>query len=307
MNARKKELSSIQRTLEGRGFEVVSLQQHWRHVYGEVFEGEARYFFKMASSTGVGLSTRNELKWAAQVQPILTKAKSPISIPSIYRSGTIAGSFFFLAEFVEGNEICLQHRKPSTTKTMKAVHQIAELLLILLAARTKGFREDSAYNRVKYPGEKFARRAEKSYKSINRTDLLPVLKIAKTMETHYHPSLAHGDFTPWHLRESKRGELFLIDGELASSTHPRYYDLAYCYHRLVTHSGRPGAAEAILNAFVQRLPKRHKKGFADQFHAVLAERIIGGFWDVLVGSRAKREVLFRHEKLKNRFLRREIL
>lgn len=90
--------------------------------------------------------------------------------------------------------------------------------------------------------------------------------------------VSHGDFVPWNMiREGDR--IVLIDGEHGSAKTPRYYDVAYLYHRLYTLVGRPDLADRYLRAVVSGFDSDELARFHDFFPHVLASRTIGGYFD----------------------------
>lgn len=112
----------------------------------------------------------------------------------------------------------------------------------------------------------------------------------------------HGDFVPWHMIRQADGRFALIDGEHGSAQTPRYYDIAYFYHRVYTKLENPNLAEAYLSEIVRRLPEKESGMFREFFPLLLASRIIGGFFD----AKHDRTDFQYHDRLLEKFLRENI-
>jgi hypothetical protein len=126
------------------------------------------------------------------------------------------------------------------------------------------------------------------------------------VESLYSPALAHGDFTPWHVFVTSNSKLVLTDGEWANSCLPKYYDLAYCYHRMCTCIGAFDLARSLVNKYRKLLNKNELVNFDKLFKPILAERILGGFWDLATKVNTAEGEKKNHKQLQSLFLKKDL-
>ena len=94
------------------------------------------------------------------------------------------------------------------------------------------------------------------------------------------PALQHGDFVPWHMFDLGDGKIGLIDGEHASLTKPRYYDLAYLYTRLATRQQSFEQASKVLREFL-KLSMVDEAEFLKSWLPVITLRSLGMYNDAI--------------------------
>jgi hypothetical protein len=113
----------------------------------------------------------------------------------------------------------------------------------------------------------------------------------------------NGDFTPRHVYTQEDSDvLIVIDWEHPSMLSPKYYDVAYFFHRTWTDLKSPQLAMEYLNTFTTQLSPEKLLDFRTKFHTILASRIIGGVWDAV---RDKRQDVTFHESLQKAWLGKE--
>lgn len=91
--------------------------------------------------------------------------------------------------------------------------------------------------------------------------------------------MQHGDFTPWHIFAAE-DEWILFDSEHAHHLWPRFYDLAYCYSRLLSRQGSSDVAQELLSQYILTM-KMSEDEFWPQFMPVLTSRAVGILSDSL--------------------------
>ena len=97
------DLDILQPKLERIGISTIKIEQHWRHVTGTVLYQGQKYFFKMASTKGVGIKTKNEVLWNNFISS--ANPDSSLRIPKIYKTGKLNNLYYYLAEFVDGQSL----------------------------------------------------------------------------------------------------------------------------------------------------------------------------------------------------------
>lgn len=311
VSARFLNLKKTQKQIEARGLTVLSIGQEWRHVHAKVLQDGEERFLKLASTKGISRATRNEATWNKHLADNLSH-KSPFKVPRIHATGLLEGKFFYVSDYVSGKQLCQSKLKANTRALRSRINEVTETLLRISSLPRRSFVWDRTYRRLKHPGKKYFGRALSFYKASEQKrgkeiDLSELLIAAQGVEEYYRPALAHADFTPWHILVNREQELILTDAEWSTSLLPAHYDLAYCYHRLCTCSGAFIAADKLLESYYQQLTKRKRNRFAAEFLPILAERIIGGYWDALCGQNSAAGQLRAHKRLKNKFIRSEIL
>lgn len=290
--------------LQEKGYQVESLEQLWRHVTGRAVRDGRQYFFKAATSESIGKLTAVEPAWYRQVSDRLTP-DVPFIVPEVAQEGTVempdgTGRYFYVCDFIEGAQLATKY-PPNVRNLGDWIERIAKSVVFLQGLHgitVKGKPADPAPGRADGYQKKFREWAEES-----GLDLSDLLAIAAELRQTYEPAHNHGDFVPWHMLEADK-RFVLIDAEHASVTKPKYYDIAYFYHRVYTAAKSPALAKAFLRAANNELPKREQAAFMKKFRPVLAGRTIGGFWDLKQGDRT--DISF-HDALRRDVLRDDIL
>lgn len=290
--------------LGGLGYVVLNLDQRWRHVHGLVAQDGQELFFKLASTPEIAIKTKNEVRWnEAVAEPLLQLSRGTLVVPKIRQTGHFNDSFFYLADYYSGH-FAADHDPPRTADLQQYLSSLSNVALILnqLSDETLWNPEDER----KVSSLTNALFADVDFWCANsgRSDLAEIRELVEPLRHDYIARVSHGDFVPWHVivHGEKR---VLIDGEHGWSGRPRYYDVAYFYHRLATSGTRPDLARLFLSEFVRGLPLEEKSEFGRRFLPVLAARSLAGFYDVTLFD-DQRKVLGMHLELKDMILRHDL-
>jgi len=110
--------------------------------------------------------------------------------------------------------------------------------------------------------------------------LAELLQLIQANYAYLGTTNAHGDFTDVNLVINPKGEPVLIDAEISSAHHYKYYDVAEFYNRLFTRSCVPDLAQTFLTEYVDSLPSRVREKFLNNFLCLSALRCIGNFMEI---------------------------
>jgi hypothetical protein len=222
------------------------------------------------------------------------------AVPAIHDSGEHDGKFYYLSDFYPGPLLATKN-PPRTDRLESWLDKIAAANSFILAIDPDDLRPgDSAKKEITDQdwADKF-RRVESWQKEVPDANLEPLLEAVKKARDTYTPAIKHGDFVPWHMIEA--GDKFiLIDAEHCSPDAPRYVDIAYFYHRLYTSGQNPELADKYLKIFRARLACPQQAEFDRAIVPILAERIIGGYWDAKTDD--VKDTHF-HDRLKVEFIK----
>ena len=278
-------LSKIKKELKVRGYSNITLHQIWRNVHGTMLKNGTTYFFKMASTEGISRALRNEVRWNRYFNQVLTPSQRKIlTVPNVYTTGIIDGCFFYTSDFIDGEALGNQLRPIDPKHLSPWIKRIVNVWQIIGDTKPIRFVWDSPYVRVKNPERIFFKRAEGLYRALGSQDFLPLLDRARGVLQTYAPALNHGDMTPWHFLSRNDGSLCLIDAEVASSMLPKYYDLAFFFERLGAMSNSLDLAKEFLATFRDQLSSKGRIDFDKRLPPIVAERLLGGFWDATIGK-----------------------
>lgn len=158
------------------------------------------------------------------------------------------------------------------------------------------------YKRLKYPAAKYYKRSLWYYEQVGLPELAPVVQIAEEIRHNYLAAINHGDVTPWHMLKVSKRKFCLVDGEMASSVLPCYYDLAFFYQRVFTVARQPEFARAVVSAVREGLSKQQRREFDQRFRFVMAERIMGSYWDHICAAKKSEKTLKYHRLLRQALL-----
>lgn len=307
------DLQKVRKFFMARGWPVVELRQPWRHVWGRMQRGGKTYFLKMACTLAVGERTRNEVSWNQQIRRQLQRAGVNLfTVPKVEQVGRWGELFYFLAEYYE--PLFLAQKHPPRTKLLATgdwLDKIVRANLFLLNLSGLKLWRDRDRNARSFADtwEEYWQKILTWYAPVKKYHLTAVLAEARQLKKTYQPAVCHGDFVPWHMLAATAAgwsdqKFVLVDGEHASSYAPRYYDVAYFYHRLYTSGAAPSEAKKYLQMIYVALPTKERQHFWRVFHPVLATRIIGGFWDAHNDHVIN---FFWHQQLKKDFCRDQLI
>jgi thiamine kinase-like enzyme len=301
----KIDIAQLSIQLEHIGIKAIDLTQLWRNVTGKVkYEGKIR-FFKMASTEGISQKLENEVLWNNFANSSLQS--SSLFVPKIIKSGRLDGLSFYISEFVDGRPLATKWEggklNPKIYNLKKYLPEISDFAANLQNANQltitnvdNQISSISSERTLLEGAKKILLGKIKSWiqpENIIDTDLKVMFSLVENNICNWKFCINHADFVPWHILETKGGQLYLIDGEHASLK-PCFYDIAYFYHRTFTQAERPDLAEEFLQLTFSKLNPEKKALFNQQFPSVLASRIIGGYFDAVSD---KQEDLSFHNRL----------
>jgi len=287
-----------------KGYEVIELQQIWRHVHGKLKKDNKIFFLKMASTPDIGERTQNETLWNNQIGSLIEKTGVDyFDVPHIYETGEYEGKFYYLSTHHDGAMLASKN-PPSVGNLEEWIDKIikSNLFFLSLQRQDLNFRRDQDSISSQDKWDEFFQRVQSWYEEVKEHQLQEIFDEVKNLRSTFEPGVNHGDFVPWHMIQE--GEKFiLIDGEHASIQSPRYYDVCYFYHRLYTSAQNPDLAKIYLGKFRNQLSEEEKNKFDLSIRPILATRIIGGFWDAKTDG--QEDVAF-HNKLREDFLKNNL-
>lgn len=284
------DLNKVSRYFTGLGFEVVSLEQPWRHLVGKLRKKGRDYFVKLGSTLEISQNrTRREKLWFEYVGTHLSSHEA-FTIPKTYESGLFDGRlFWFTSDWFEPNRLSI--KKPANPKNLdKWIPTIVKAAVALLKIPVPQPGEElytAMYQNEKNepkPADRLRANAyvwaEESGEDV--ADLLHEIDQAvdkvESGGSLLETAVTHGDFVPWHMFEVNEKRFALIDADLGSFRTPKYYDAANFYRSVWVHLGE-NFSRQFLRSFLDIYQPKNVGEFWMRFRPVLAQRIIGGFWD----------------------------
>ena len=271
----KLNLEEVGRYFESKGYKVQKLEQPWRHVVGQVkFENE-KLFVKLASTTGAGERTINEATWNRNLNVVWKKYITTFKTPKIFDDGYFEDRYWFIGEYVFGKPLARISDK-NTDIPINDLQRSAEIAREILKLTKLALLPKDVEHFKEIWRQRMIEVARMWSKEIRR-DTKKLLRLIELNIDSVDIGSTHGDFTPWHIMKTDNNHYYLIDGEAAQIAGPKFYDVAYYYHRVYTKLQRPDLAELFLSKFknIYDWNENDEKLFIP----VLASRIIGGYFD----------------------------
>lgn len=287
-----------------KGFKVKQIEQIYRHVHGKLIKDVRVFFFKLASTRDISERNYNEMIWNQDINRILDKEPcDKFCIPKVISCGYFDDDkFYYLSEFFNGP--FLATKKPPDKLNLKDwIDKIVEVSLYFLNVKDK---LQLPRDEVELKGnldfsQFFYNQDYKLWRDVKEFNLKPILLEEKYLKFTYEPCINHGDFVPWHMIKCK-GKFVLIDGEQGSCKLPKYFDIAYFYHRVYTGAEAPELAKSYISKLRQNLSCDEKDKFDRAFRPLIANRIIGGFWH----AKNEKQNMFYHLNLRKEFINKEL-
>ncbi len=287
-----------------KGYEVIELQQIWRHLHGKLKKDDKIYFLKMASTPDIGERTKNEPAWNDQIGNLIKKeAVDYFDVPHIYDIGEYEGKFYYLSSHHSGDMLA-SNNPPSTVNLEGWIDKIvrSNLFFHSLQRQDLNFPRDQQRESFEDGWKEYYQSVQSWHEEVKEHKLEEVFDEVKNLKDVFEPSVNHGDFVPWHMiQEGKK--FILIDGEHGTKESPKYYDVCYFYHRLYTSGQNPELAKVYLGKFKDKLAEEEKNKFHLLIRPILTARIIGGFWDAKTTGG---EDLSFHSRLREDFLNNDL-
>lgn len=293
-------IAEAKQYFESLGYEVIKIEQIWRHITGILKKGESQYFLKLATSEEIGKKTENECRWNSYINSFSDDKKLSMAVPKVVDSGKWNNLFWFLAEYVEGKLIA----SPNENQTKLLEENLGLFArtakeIILIDPEISLLGDDG----VDSPEEKKRKMIEKieNWAKESGKDIAELVKETITGIENVIFAPVHGDFVPWHGIKSNNGNIYLVDGESAKMKGIKFYDVAYFYHRVYTKMKRSDLADRFLDEFrkIYSFSEEDKKCFK----FILGQRIIGGYFDAKNDGITSME---KQDELKNRLLENRI-
>lgn len=296
--AEEAEKSKITEFFLKNDYNVLDIQQLWRHVHGKLEKDGQNFFFKMASTPDIGERTQNEVSFNKQIHGLIKKNDIDFfNVPKIFYTGEFENKFYYLSSHHDGSFLATKN-PPNTERLDQWIDKIVKSNLFLLSLKDMSFYRDKDSKRITERWNEYLKRIGSWHEEVKEHQLQVVFDTVKDLKATYEPGINHGDFVSWHMIQ-EREKFILIDAEHASSQSPKYYDICYFYHRLYTSAHNPDIAKEYLNKIRDNLPDGKRSDFDDSIKPILASRIIGGFWDAKTDGLAD---LTHHQNIKKDFL-----
>jgi hypothetical protein len=263
--------------------------------------GNRRYYLLRVSAPGLksdlllkinrgdpesSLRQRNHVLWTKSVEPTVPEG-SPFHIAPVLDNGDIDGVWYwFTTPFIAGSPFA----EMGEDGLSKIIHERPKEVLpkVVLLMRHVEKVDALSADEVDARHGKISKRRDKlelletaiKWARNDTPYLAELLQLLQANYSYLGITNAHGDFTDVNLIIDRRNEPVLIDAEISSSHHYRYYDAAEFYNRLFTRSCSPELAIAFLNDYVKSLPRQSVQKFLNNFLCLSALRCIGNFIEI---------------------------
>ncbi len=261
---------------EDLGYDVIKIEQQWRHITGRIMSKDGHlYFIKMATTPDIGIRTRTEFEWQ-QIRDSLG-IQLPIKIPRIIAAGMYKGKLYWhISEYIDGPLLADSTHPESVDDLIQYLPQIVQTIKAI-----SDIKSDKQLPRDKeFEGsieEVLMKEIQKWSPDIS-VDISELVEFMLSRIKYVKRGACHGDFVPWHIIKSNTdGMLYLIDNESTALHRLFLYDLAYMYHRIYTKLKNPYVARLLLDTYekLYGFTSEDREGFL----AILALRAIGGYKD----------------------------
>lgn len=286
MSAEKLNPLKVQQFFESKGYQVCSVSQHFRNAYGRLRRGRESYFFKLASCSELSLAIQNEIVFAREAKPQFQKTLPWLLLPTVVEKGSWDNRSFYISNFFTGSPLA-QPRVGGTRNLRRFLQVMVEVTLSFSDLDVPSLPYDRRWKRLKRPERKFWKEIVAAYRLASVQEVRPVedlFRISSEVVENFETQPSHGDFVPWHFLRGADDGLVLIDTEFASAYRPKFFDVAYLYHRVYTATGRRDLARAFAAEFRSRLPRSNRKGFDILFRSLVAFRTMACFVEFIVAD-----------------------
>lgn len=268
------DISQVSSFFEEHNFTVEQVRKPWRHIVGKLEKDGEPFYFKMAAWPEINPKTQNEVAWNNLVNS--RELILPLKVPQIIETGTWQDCFWYISEFVDGQELAQPFDSTHIDTLEAQLSTIANCMETIITFNSPVLLPKDQENEGKDIRDVFQEKLTLWKKDITTTDIEPLWHFLHERIDSFTLAPIHGDFVPWHILHSENGT-YLIDGEHAAMKGIKFYDVAYFYQRIYTKLKRPEIAHKFLKIFQET----HK--FTQQdvqcFEAILAQRVIGGYLD----------------------------
>ena len=272
------DLDEVKLFFSQQNYEVLEINQLWRHVHGKLKKGDDVFFFKLASTEEIGTRTKNEVSWNKALHDVFSSSKvNFFSVPRIIKSGLYQNKFYYVATYYGGD--LLASKNPLATEGLsKWLDKITDINIFFKSLKGVSLIRDNEIKSIRYD---YLLKSNLWFNEFGDNSLNLLLDEVKKLSLDYEMGLNHGDFVPWHMI-GDNNKVILIDGEHASNKYHKYHDVCYFYHRLWTVAANPGLANSYLDMVYNKLSSSEKDTFFEDMRPILACRALCGFRDAKV-------------------------
>lgn len=230
-----------------------------------------KYFYKELNN-----EDSSRFKEQIDFQKRVEKSNVDITLPKLYDYDLKSKRKWALWEFLEGKHLA-EWRPKNIYGFEKWLEPIVDTLIEM--EKVEPFKEE--FNIVDRLLLRVNQWSEKPIKQglLSNQDIKKVINLIEKNRSKIEVGFSHTDFVPWHMHEVKYPKFALVDYENCKNK-PKYYDLAYFYHRTYGKLGEPKLADNFLALYKKKA--KLPSDFQARFLPILGQRIIGGFYDHLV-------------------------
>lgn len=282
----------MMKKLHNQSFKVVQQLQHDsrnRYLIMILKKKDQLYFYKQLNHDG-GSRFKSQIDFQKKVK----NSGAEITLPRLYDYELTSKTKWGLWEYLKGHHLA-DWRPKRIQGFAKWLEPIVNVLLEMEKIRPS----KEEFNIPDHLIKRVEQWAEEPIKQ-GFYALAVKQKVIDTIKKNRQKIIVgfnHSDFVPWHMHEIEFPKFAIVDYE-NSKNKPKYYDLAYFYHRVYTKLGEPKLANQFLKIFKKKT--KLPGDFNDRFLPVLGERIIGGIFDCVVNK--DRTDIELHNKLLRKFI-----
>lgn len=278
------DVAMIRKFFEKKGVGIEELNETGRFLHIIGISSNKKVFIKISTSDGLNEKLLNEISWHEEI----SKVKNlPFKIPKLLEHGYIEDTLVYVIyEYVEGVLLdSIVDDMDSTileklARTNIAIDSIKNISLFKNQQEREKLGKD--ITSISEKASEYFKIAQ-NFANESGESLEELLNVVSNYEKMKDVGLNNNDFTPRNIILSK-DNIYLTDGESASATSPRYYDVAIMYARLYVTYCKPDIAKEYLSIFRSFLNRKDLEYFDFAFRTMLASRAIGGFWETTVGG-----------------------
>lgn len=273
--------------LEEKGFQLKTRLKNARYLLLQVsaLNSENDLLLKIGKGKD-SLQQRNHVLWTKSVEHTVPK-EAPFHIAPILEDGTINGIWYwFTTPFIDGTPFAEKGEDDVSKITSEHPEEVLSNIILLMRhienVDALGANDiDARYGALAKKRDRLELLDTAIKWARNDTPYLAeLLQLIQANYTYLGTTNAHGDFTDVNLIIDPKGEPVLIDAEISSTHHYKYYDVAEFYNRLFTRSCAPDLAQTFLAKYAASLPVRSRQKFLNNFLCLSALRCIGNFMEI---------------------------
>lgn len=273
--------------IEKYDFTIMEHNQPWRFVRGTAKKGNQIYFFKISpDDEKLTQRLQKEISFNQTITTVIKQSNQspPFRVPKVISTHFTPTSNWAILEYFPGELLAKWTPARDPQDLENWLVKISDTLIFLDSIKINNIQldHDSPYPKPvnEYMVDLMKTWAEKPLQTsfLKKTELNQLVDLVVTAPPLPN-CLQHGDFVPWHMISLDQ-TFGLIDSEAASIYKPRFYDLAYFYHRVFTKLWQPSIAQKFFKMFMDRSGIDSRQ-LTTYFLPVLAQRCTGGMFDYL--------------------------